>query len=57
MVIIDFYSSSVSTVSERECSVCNYGVTLRKSSGVVASYVTEETKCGSPDCPWIIEVD
>ena len=55
---MDFsFSSLVSTVSERECSVCNYGVTLKKSSGVIASYVTEETKCGSPDCPWIIEVD
>ena len=51
-----FFLIVVSSTTRAVCSMCNYGVKLSASTGKIASIVAEETGCGTPDCPWIIEV-
>ena len=39
-----------------DCCATSAQARLQTSSGHIASIVTEESGCGSIDCPWLIEV-
>jgi hypothetical protein len=43
-------------IDQQACRSCDY-VKLTSTSGYISSLVTEETGCGSPDCPWLIEAN
>lgn len=54
-IFITTLTISVTSTSKGVCSTCNFGVKLSAENGRIASVVAEETGCGTPDCPWIIE--
>ncbi len=56
-IIYPLFHVSVFTVNRLDCSICNEAVKLKSQSGVIASSVTENSGCGTPDCPWIVQVE
>lgn len=42
-------------VAESSCYPCEHVVTTA-SSGFIANAVSEDSNCGSTDCPWLIQV-
>ena len=43
------------TMEQSLCRNCDF-VRVSEPSGIIASVVTKESKCGSNDCPWLITV-
>ena len=47
---------SVQFVRNKNCQRCDY-IPVSDNTGLIASSVTQETRCGSEQCPWLIKVD
>ena len=53
-VICHFSHSAVASVREKTCTKCDH-LKLTAPRGYISSYKAQTTKCGSPDCPWLLE--
>lgn len=51
----NLYYFTVTSFRSSQCRSCDY-VKVTEPSGVIASYVTKDSGCGSPECPWLITV-